>query len=1062
MYQLQSSFFTAKRWRYETNARGACRGLPASGWSPGFSRSSICVSPSNRAPKGCTPTIHASHCKSRYAPDAGSVFPGGLIVVLLSILAVPADGDDPNPREFRVWATSCSHVPADIRKGRESLAKAIRQSEGFEKDAPAFDWDVMIDAGDLSAHQFPPGDRDGKELHRQYRTMKKHRREQVYNVPGNHDAPYYDHGLGSWFRKWGDPLGENTAYSGVDPSRRPFPVEGSWERYRFQAGNLLFLMLSDRNDAPTPVGRGHSSEANKGGFPAGAVTRETFRWWKRQVLENQDKIIITMHHHVLRDTTVASGAGEGHPRYHGDSGGGEGSSYLYYLIEKDDPNDFQFTRDAHVFEDFLAEFQEQNGRGAIDLWIGGHTHVKDPDDHFGAKTITETRWGVHFLQVAALTLHHAGADPLSRLLTFRDGSDKLDADVYVHEQTHSNHPVGFYQPAAKSLSLRHPFDAPPSIQPMSTFPASAKVFNETYVPPKTTKPSKRKTRSANSTADESIGVVIERNVDVPMRDGIKLRANVFKPDRGGPYPVLVMQTPYGKPNKGLDRYVKAGYIVLSVDARGRYASEGQWESFVRAKTHDAEDGYDVVQWAAKLPNSNGKVGTFGASYNAFLQWKLAPLRPPALVCMAAFSIPARYTDLEGPGTIRPGRRLHWWITNMTPDMRVRSGRDGETSKSVLKKRWTQGDSEKWLGFLPWSKLPRNVFEEESEAVQYWLKRPHTDPWKLHEGIKDISVPNLDMIGWYDHCNGDMLLNRKMVAEAKTEVARTGSKTFIGPWAHVGRGTTRYGKIDFGPNAKVDSVGTQIRWFDYWLKGKQNGVENMAPFRIFVMGDNQWRDEPHWPLERAQEKLFRLTSSGHANTASGDGKLFSADETLSAGTDNYTYDPNEPVPSLPIGSTFQIPSDQRPVSDRNDILVYQTQPLTERIEVTGNPVVELHASSSAPDTDFFARLIDVAPDGMARYVSSGLVRARYRDGMDNPSLIMPGETNRYTIRMSATSNAFLPGHRIRLDITSSDFPNYDRNHNTAADQNADAQLVIANQTIHHGGTSASLIRLPWIK
>jgi uncharacterized protein len=557
-----------------------------------------------------------------------------------------------------------------------------------------------------------------------------------------------------------------------------------------------------------------------------------------------------------------------------------------------------------------------------------------------------------------------------------------------------------------------------------------------------------------------LNVIAERNVPVTMRDGVVLRANVFRPDHGGPYPVLVMRTPYGKRSGGVDRYVKAGYIVVSQDARGRYASEGKWESFVQFETHDAEDGYDTVEWAAKLPGSTGKVGTFGASYNAFLQWRLAPLRPPSLVAMAAFSIPARYTDLEGPGTIRPGRRLHWWVTNMSPDVRRKTGRPGTHTNGEMRKLWNAGDSKKWLHFLPWLDLPLEAFEHETNAVQHWLKNPHTDPWKLHEDVPEIAVPNLDIIGWYDHCNGDMLLNRAMMTQAKTEVARKGSRTIIGPWAHVGRGARRYGKVDFGPNAPMDCVALELQWFDYWLKGKQNGIDKTAPVRIFVTGDNQWRDEQHWPLKRAQKRSFYLTSDGNANTPAGGGKLI-AHNPEAAGKDDFTYDPIDPVPSLHGPSLFQIPTDQRPLADRNDILVYQTPPLDERIEVTGNPIVELFAASSAPDTDFFVRLIDVAPDGMQRDVSMGMVRARYRNGLDKPSLITPGEVVKYTIRMNPTSNAFLPGHRLRLDITSSDFPNYDRNHNTAANQNADAELKSANQTIHHGGTRATRIILPWI-
>jgi len=559
-------------------------------------------------------------------------------------------------------------------------------------------------------------------------------------------------------------------------------------------------------------------------------------------------------------------------------------------------------------------------------------------------------------------------------------------------------------------------------------------------------------------AADELGVQTERNVPVAMRDGVILRADVHRPDRGGPYPVLVLRTPYGKGGR-FDRYVKAGYIVVAQDARGRYESEGRWESFVRFETHDAEDGYDTVEWAARLPGSNGKVGTFGGSYNAFLQWRLAPLRPPSLAAMSAHSIPARYTDLEGPGTIRPGRRLHWWVTTMAPDMRRRAGRPGTHTPAEARKLWAAGDSQMWLDFLPWLELPREAFEDETEAVRYWLRNPHTDPWKLDEGCREIAVPNLDVVGWHDHCNGDMLLHRTMAREAKTEAARNGSRIVIGPWSHAGRGSRRYGNVDFGPEAVVDVAALEIRWFDYWLKGKPSGVDRDPPVRIFVMGDNRWRDEPQWPLENTAEKVFFLTSGGKANTPSGDGRLVAAPP--SPGSDEYVYDPENPVPSLHGSALFTIPTDQRPLADRRDVLVYQTEPLDERIEVTGNPVVELFAATSAPDTDWFVRLVDVAPDGMARDVSLGMVRARYRDGLDRPRLLEPGEVVRYRIRMNATSNAFLPGHRIRLDVTSSDFPNYDRNHNTAAEQNADATLATARQTVHHGRSRPTRLVLPWI-
>jgi putative CocE/NonD family hydrolase len=304
----------------------------------------------------------------------------------------------------------------------------------------------------------------------------------------------------------------------------------------------------------------------------------------------------------------------------------------------------------------------------------------------------------------------------------------------------------------------------------------------------------------------------------------------------------------------------------------------------------------------------------------------------------------------------------------------------------------------------------------------------------------------------------MLLDRTIMSETATPEARNGSRTVVGPWAHSK--SRRYGDIDFGPQAMVDVTGLQIRWFDYWLTGKKNGVAETSTWRIFVMGENRWRDENEWPLRRAQTKTLFLSSNGDANTPAGDGNLL-WHEPAKAGEDQFTYDPQDPVLSL-HGPSLQVrPTDQRPLSDREGILVYQTEPLTKRLEVTGNAIVELFASSSAPDTDFFARLIDVAPDGMARDVALGMVRARYRHGLNRPELIQPGEVVKYTIGLAPTSNAFLPGHRIRLDITSSDFPNYDRNHNTAANQNADATLVTANQTIYHGGQHATRVVFPWV-
>jgi len=556
------------------------------------------------------------------------------------------------------------------------------------------------------------------------------------------------------------------------------------------------------------------------------------------------------------------------------------------------------------------------------------------------------------------------------------------------------------------------------------------------------------------------GVVIERDVPAVMRDGVVLKCDVHRPAGGGPYPVLVWQTPYGKHKKQFERYVKGGYIVVCQDVRGRYASEGVWESWLRPRNHDAEDGYDTVQWAAQLPGASGKVGTIGFSYGAFYQWRLAALRPPALGAMSAHSIPATYPEIEGPGTIRPGRRLRWSIVTMMPEVRRRANRPGTQTEAEASALWDGGDSRKWLYFLPWLDLPKEVFEDDMPYLLDWLRHPLTDPWKLDEACRKVAVPNLEVVGWYDHAHGNMRLQQILMKEGKTRAARKGSRLVIGPWSHFPPGGRKYGNIDFGPAADVNLEELDVRWFDYWLKGMTNGVDRDARVRIFVMGDNQWRDEASWPLKRARSRALYLTSGGGANSPAGDGRLV-WQRPAARGADQYRYDPRDPVPTLFSPGNFTCASDQRRLTNRSDILVYQTEPLAERVEATGLPEVELYAASSAPDTDWVVRLIDVAPDGLARDVCMGLVRARYRHGVAKPRLLTPGQVVKYTIRMSPTSNAFLPGHRIRLDVTSSDFPNYDRNHNTAADQNADAELVVADQTVHHGRAYPSRLNLPWI-
>jgi predicted phosphodiesterase len=378
------------------------------------------------------------------------IFLNKVALLLLFTVAWPfALAAETTPGKFRLWATSDSHVGTDLKKGRESLAGAIRQSEyGGTKSKAIIEWDVAIHAGDFSGNQGSPKDDEGREVVRQFGALKKHRREQFYCIAGNHDATLPGEETQWWFRKWIDPAGKNTKYSGVDCKRRPFGIEGTWERYSFRVGNLLFLMMSDRNDIGPPVGRGE-----KGGYPAGAVTAETFKWWNKMVEKNRDCIIISVHHHMLMETTVASGPWEGFTKdqngqwktnYHGyyPLGGPQGASYLYFLDDKPD---------AQAFERYLAEHP-----GAIDIWLGGHTHT-NPDDRHGGRSHIERKWKVNFINVAGLTRFHGQVHsvPMSRLLTFSEGSNKVRVQCYLH--TPEFGPQGWYQKAERVIELGKPF-----------------------------------------------------------------------------------------------------------------------------------------------------------------------------------------------------------------------------------------------------------------------------------------------------------------------------------------------------------------------------------------------------------------------------------------------------------------------------------------------------------------------------------------------------------------------------------------------------------------------------
>jgi putative CocE/NonD family hydrolase len=590
--------------------------------------------------------------------------------------------------------------------------------------------------------------------------------------------------------------------------------------------------------------------------------------------------------------------------------------------------------------------------------------------------------------------------------------------------------------------------------------------------------------AAPAIAAESCSYSQQTNVPAAMRDGTVLYADVYRPTGAGTYPVILMRLPYDKTAAQTYVYASPGfyasqcYLVVVQDVRGQYASEGVFYPF----RDEMADGFDTVEWAARLPGANGKVGMYGFSYVGATQWLAATQRPPHLVTIVPAMTSSDYYEgwTYQNGAFSLAFAESWPITSIARSAATRLG--DPSIVAAIDQAATRLDS--LYRFLPLKDFPA-LFPNDPRVAPYfydWVAHPTFDDywrqWSLKPRWRDITVPALNFDGWFDVFNKGAIENFVgMRRYGGSEVARKGQQLVIGPWMHLPWGRV-VGELDFGPAADNPIDQLQVRWFDYWLKGIDNGVDREAPVRVFVMGANRWRHAMDWPIPGTIWKDFYLRSGGRANTAAGDGWLSEdrpgkrhhhrkhrGHKTREAATDRYVYDPANPVPSrgghscctpdvAPIG-----PYDQRAIEARPDVLVYTTPPLESAVEVTGPITVTLYAASTAPDTDFTAKLVDVYPDGRAINLNDGIVRARYRKSTTNPSLIRPGRVYRYTIDVWPTSNLFKAGHRIRLEISSSNFPAYDRNPNTGHAFGQDAVLRRAAQTIYHDRSRPSRVTLP---
>lgn len=539
------------------------------------------------------------------------------------------------------------------------------------------------------------------------------------------------------------------------------------------------------------------------------------------------------------------------------------------------------------------------------------------------------------------------------------------------------------------------------------------------------------------------------NVPVSMRDGTLLSADVYLPGQSGRYPVLLERTPYGKAGgKGEAVYFAPhGYAVVIQDTRGRYDSDGAWYAF----KYEPNDGQDTIAWAARQTWSNGKVVTMGDSYNAMDQWLAATRDNPPLAGMITGFGPADlYRTTVYPGGAFKLGMMSWAL---------------QTGRHTL---LGAGDLIHWpelLNHLPVSAIPEEV-EFHQPFYDDWIDHPTDDDYWRGMGWTgvppNLNVPVFIYGGWYDLFQKGAMQDYLGIERTADAAARSAERLVWGPWGH-GRYGPVIGDMDFGKQIVLDLRARELRWLDHYIRGVANGAEHDARVDVFVLGRNAWERLADWPPPATHPVRYFLNSHGHANTLSGDGVLAETapvDDTQ----DRFTYDPADPAPThgggySPSQAGMWGVRDQRPVEQRSDVLVYTTAPFSHDVEAAGSVIVHLFAASDARDTDWTAKVLDVAPNGYAMNLTDAILRARYRNSFERPELLTPGEVYEFAIDVGYTDNVFLKGHRLRLEISSSNFPAYARNTNTGNQPEKDVQFKFAHQTIYHGPEHASFIELP---
>ena len=552
------------------------------------------------------------------------------------------------------------------------------------------------------------------------------------------------------------------------------------------------------------------------------------------------------------------------------------------------------------------------------------------------------------------------------------------------------------------------------------------------------------------------GLEVEVGVKMKTRDGVTLVADVYRPAGEGRFPTLLQRTPYDrKGGIGEARALAgAGYVVIRQDVRGRFDSEGEFYPF----RHEAEDGYDAVEWAAALPYSNGSVGMWGGSYVGATQMLAASAHPPHLQAIFPYVTASEY--YEG-WTYQHGALMQWFATSWSSGLAIDTLRRQSQERMLKHLR-------EWERTTPLSAYALLDLPAPADAAPYfrdWITHETSDDYwrqvKVSDRYPQMTVKALHGGGWHDlFLRGSIENYLGLKAKAATPESRDGQRLLLGPWAHAATSPEgKIGDVTFGRDAVLDSTGMLRSWMDYALKGVANEFATKPPVRLFVMGENAWRDEAEFPPARAKATRYYL----RAGSSRAEG-LLAERPAGAAPSPSYDYDPEDPAPTLGgrlcCGDLFAPgPADQRSLGSRPDVLVFSTPPLARDVEATGWLTLELFASTSAVDTDFTAVLADVDDTGYARFLTDGVVRGRYRDSTAAATLLEPGKVYKLPIDLWATSNLFKTGHRIRVYVSSSNFPRFDRNRNTGEPIATATRSVKAHQTIYADKDRPSALVLP---